>query len=241
MKFGGNIGLQSYPFSIHFSLLLFIPYVFQQDIHGNNKNKINSLSEDFILSEHWNRTTIPDDIETETEVWFEILEAFISSSPRRQFFVKFQKFSIHTKISTKNRKENSLECYIPFHVSFIPCFSLSLWHEFFSVIGYRTFNWNGMKMRPRYREDFKLTSLFFPVNWWNGNLNFHKFKIFSEVWRETVLFGWNWNGKPVTLDRFLTLRNRYNRYMGGITILFFLFIKGTFEFASWRVQGYNGD
>lgn len=49
-------------------------------------------------------TTIPDDSETETEVGFEILEAFISSSPRRQFFVKFQKFPIHTKISTKNRK-----------------------------------------------------------------------------------------------------------------------------------------
>lgn len=95
------------------------------------------------------------------------------------------------------------------------------------------------------REDSKLTSFSFHVH--------------SEMWiwteydvkpltlsrsltlslkRKCALF-W-WNGKPVTLDRFLTLRNRYNRYMGGITILFFLLLRGCLSLRAVDVRGIWG-
>lgn len=110
------IGLQSYPYTLFTVFKWFsFPYVLTSFSHISRWwQKIVLFIEKVISSDHWNHTTIPDDSETETEVWFEFLEAFISSSPRRQFFVKFQKFPIHTK-SFHEKQENSLECYIPFH------------------------------------------------------------------------------------------------------------------------------
>lgn len=142
------IGLQSYPYTLFTVFKWFsFPYVLTSFSHIFRWwQKIVLFTEKVIRALN-NHTTIPDDSETETEVWFEILEAFISSSPRRQFFVKFQKFPIHTK-SFHEKQENSLECYIPFHprnfsfIEVVVVLSLSLssdsmrnyWNSFFFLL-----------------------------------------------------------------------------------------------------------